>query len=63
MDTKKIYPLVFAYLLVIIIWSTTPLAIKWSGESVGFIFGVSARMLIGAVLAMALTLVYFKKLP
>ena len=63
MDTKKIYPLVFAYLLVISIWSTTPLAIKWSGESVGFIFGVSARMLIGAVLAMALTLLYFKKLP
>ena len=63
MDKKKIYTLVIAYLLVIIIWSTTPLAIKWSGESVGFIIGVSARMLIGAVLSMALTLIYFKKLP
>ncbi|MCW8956226.1 MAG: DMT family transporter [Gammaproteobacteria bacterium] len=63
MDNKKLYTLVIAYLLVIVIWSTTPLAIKWSGESVGFIFGVAARMLIGAVLAMALTLVYFKKLP
>lgn len=63
MDKKKIYTLVIAYLLVIIIWSTTPLAIKWSGESVGFIFGVSARMLIGAALSMALALIYFKKLP
>jgi len=40
-----------AYIGVIVIWATTPLAIKWSGESVGFLFGVSARMLIGLVLA------------
>jgi drug/metabolite transporter (DMT)-like permease len=46
-----------AYIGVIIIWATTPLAIKWSGESVGFLFGVSARMLIGVVLASALILV------
>ena len=36
-----------AYLGVIIIWSTTPLAIKWSGDDVGFQFGVAARMLVG----------------
>ncbi|MDX1336059.1 MAG: EamA family transporter, partial [Gammaproteobacteria bacterium] len=36
-----------AYMGIIMIWATTPLAIKWSGESVGFLFGVSARMLIG----------------
>lgn len=41
-----------AYLGVIIIWSTTPLAILWSSEEVGFIFGVTSRMLIGAVLAL-----------
>lgn len=63
MDKKKLYTVIMAYLLVIIIWSTTPLAIKWSGESVGFIFGVAVRMLIGTVLALALTLIYFKKLP
>jgi len=40
-----------AYIGVIVIWATTPLAIKWSGESVGFLFGVSARMLIGLLLA------------
>ncbi|MGE0079709.1 MAG: DMT family transporter [Thiohalomonadaceae bacterium] len=39
-----------AYLGVILIWSTTPLAIKWSAMDAGFIFGVTARMVIGAVL-------------
>lgn len=41
-----------AYLGVIIIWSTTPLAILWSSEEVGFVFGLTSRMLIGAVLAL-----------
>ena len=36
-----------AYLTVIIIWSTTPLAIQWSGIGVGYEFGVAARMVIG----------------
>jgi drug/metabolite transporter (DMT)-like permease len=43
-----------AYLTLIVIWSTTPLAIKWSGEGPGFLFGVSARMFIGALLCLAL---------
>ena len=33
-----------AYLGVILIWATTPLTIKWSGESVGPFFGSAARM-------------------
>ncbi len=41
----------FAYLGVILIWSTTPLAIQWSAEGGGFLFGVTARMTLGAVLA------------
>jgi drug/metabolite transporter (DMT)-like permease len=41
-----------AYLGVILIWGTTPLAIKWSGEGVGYLFGVTGRMLIGMVLAL-----------
>jgi drug/metabolite transporter (DMT)-like permease len=45
-----------AYTGVIMIWATTPLAIKWSGESVGFLFGVSARMLIGLVVIAVLML-------
>jgi drug/metabolite transporter (DMT)-like permease len=43
-----------AYLGVILIWSTTPLAIKWSGEGTGFLFAVAARMLLGALLCFIL---------
>ncbi len=41
-----------AYIGVIIIWSTTPLAIAWSSVDVGFVFGVTSRMVIGALLAL-----------
>ncbi len=45
------------YISVILLWSTTPLAIKWSGEGPGFLFGVTARMSIGMVcVLLALTL-------
>ena len=36
-----------AYMTVILIWSTTPLAIQWSSIGVGYEFGVAARMSIG----------------
>jgi drug/metabolite transporter (DMT)-like permease len=42
-----------AYLGVIIIWSTTPLAIKWSGET-GILLGVTGRMVLGAVLCLVI---------
>lgn len=45
-----------AYIGVIIIWSTTPLAIKWSGADSGFLFGVTARMLIGLLFSSVLIL-------
>lgn len=45
-----------AYLGVILIWSTTPLAIQWSSGGVGFMFGLTARMTIGAVLCALLLL-------
>ncbi|MBU2479196.1 MAG: EamA family transporter, partial [Gammaproteobacteria bacterium] len=38
-----------AFLGVILIWSTTPLAIQWSSEGGGFLFGVAARMWLGAL--------------
>ena len=41
-----------AYIGVIIIWSTTPLALTWSSQDVGFVFGVTSRMVIGALLAL-----------
>ncbi len=43
-----------SYLSVILIWSTTPLAIQWSGNDVGFQFGVAARMAIGLIALLAL---------
>lgn len=41
-----------AYLGVIIIWSTTPLAILWSSQEAGFLFGLTSRMVIGAIVAL-----------
>lgn len=38
------------FFVVVLIWSTTPLAVKWSGQGPGFLFGVTARMLIGTLL-------------
>lgn len=43
-----------AYLGVILIWSTTPLAIQWSAQGAGFSFAVMARMLIGLVVCLVL---------
>src|SRR3990172_6352317 len=52
-----------AYIGVIVIWSTTPLAIKWSSEGGGFLFGVTGRMLLGAVLCYALIRAFRIELP
>ncbi len=47
-----------SYITIILLWATTPLAIKWSGEGPGFMFGVTARMAIGTVCVLiVLTLV------
>ncbi len=46
-----------AYLGVVLIWSTTPLAISWSTEAAGFVFGLASRMVIGlSVLSIILLL-------
>ena len=45
-----------AYLGVILIWSTTPLAIQWSAQGAGFSFAVMARMLIGLAVCLVLLL-------
>ncbi len=41
----------FAYVAVVLIWATTPLGIQWSGAEGGFLFGVTARMVLGALVA------------
>ena len=38
-----------SFTFIVLLWATTPLAIKWSGEGSSFIFGVTARMSIGLV--------------
>ena len=45
-----------AFLATILIWSTTPLAIKWSSEGISFMFAVTARMAIGAIACLLLLL-------
>ncbi len=42
-----------SFLGVVLIWATTPLAIKWSSESAGFLFGVATRMLLGVLVCLA----------
>ena len=39
--------LLSAYISLILLWSTTPLAVQWSGMGVGFLFGASMRMVVG----------------
>lgn len=50
-----------AYITVIIIWSTTPLGIQWSGVGVGYEFGAALRMVIG--LSALLLIVRIWRLP
>ncbi|MDD3528939.1 MAG: DMT family transporter [Gallionellaceae bacterium] len=52
-----------AYLTVILIWSTTPLAIKWSAQGAGFAFAVAARMAIGLAVAALVIAVWRVALP
>lgn len=52
-----------AYLTVILIWSTTPLAIKWSAQGAGFAFAVASRMLIGVVVAAVILALWRVGLP
>ena len=52
-----------AYLTVILIWSTTPLAMKWSTESLGFTEAAGLRTLIGALVCALLLLARRVSIP
>jgi len=52
-----------AYIFIILLWATTPLAIKWSAEGSGFIFGVAARMSIGLLCILCMLLLSRQPLP
>lgn len=56
-------PIPVAYLGIILIWSTTPLAIQWSTQGAGFAFAVFVRMLIGVIVASLLVLIWRIRLP
>jgi drug/metabolite transporter (DMT)-like permease len=43
-----------AYMGIILIWATTPLAIKWSNDGSDFLLAVSARMTLGFVICLLL---------
>lgn len=52
-----------AYLAIIVIWSTTPLAIKWSSDGAGFLFGVTSRMLLGTALTLIVLILLRVRIP
>ena len=52
-----------AYTGVILIWSTTPLAIQWSNQGVGFLFGITSRMMIGVLVGLLIAGLYNVRLP
>ncbi|OGS81009.1 MAG: multidrug DMT transporter [Gallionellales bacterium GWA2_55_18] len=52
-----------AFVSVILIWSTTPLAIKWSALGIGFSFAVFSRMALGALLCALLLAVLRVRFP
>src|SRR5512146_215108 len=52
-----------AFVSVILIWSTTPLAIKWSALGVGFSFAVFSRMAIGVMLCAVLLAAFRVRFP
>ena len=52
-----------AYISIILIWSTTPLAIQWSGDEVGYLFGITSRMLLGVVVGLLVAILMNVKLP
>jgi len=52
-----------AYLGMVLLWATTPLAIKWSVDGMGVLWGVTTRMTVGAVCMVLLLLIFKKRLP
>lgn len=52
-----------AYLSIILIWSTTPLAIQWSATGDGFLFPVMSRMAIGLTICVLLLAVFRIRMP
>ncbi|MDX2457883.1 MAG: DMT family transporter [Gammaproteobacteria bacterium] len=52
-----------AYIGIILIWSTTPLAIQWSSDEVGFLFGITSRMMLGVLGGLLVAGLFSIRLP
>lgn len=52
-----------AYICIILLWATTPLAIKWSAEGAGFVFAAASRILLGTICMVLLLAIRRKRLP
>jgi drug/metabolite transporter (DMT)-like permease len=52
-----------AYIGIILIWSTTPLAIQWSSDEVGFLFGITSRMILGVLGGLLVAGLFSIRLP
>ena len=63
MNRKPALTVAAAYLGIVLIWSTTPLAIQWSSQGTSFAFAVFARMAIGFVVATVVVAVWRIGLP
>jgi len=52
-----------AYIGVILITATTPLAVQWSGNGPGFLFGITSRIVLSAILAVVLLSILRLSMP
>lgn len=55
--------ILLAYIFVVLLWATTPLAIKWSGEGPGFLFAVTSRMVIGMACVLFILAILRRSFP
>lgn len=55
--------ILFAYFGMVLLWATTPLAIKWSVDGLGVLPSLTARMSVGLFCLLALLLFFKKGLP
>lgn len=62
-DTEPNVNTHLAYASVVVIWSTTPLAIHWSSLGGGPLFGLFIRMFIGAIIAALVIHLFGRQLP
>jgi drug/metabolite transporter (DMT)-like permease len=51
-----------AYIAVVLIWATTPLAIQWSSDSISFVAAVLARMSCALLIAVLIAFIFRKTL-